>query len=248
MHYFVKVLLFVASVLLVFTYIGYSVPSQPSLPPEAEGAIDFSAIETQDELVMVGQNLFFGKGQCALCHAIGHSEMARCPSLEKIGAKLTYDFLYETLTDPQAFVFMQYQYSPPKDFGAQMPRIDKDPIGLSENEIRAVIAFIQSTGGREYVTVEPSDLVRPVTATLSTGDADRGARIYDALECAGCHEASTAEGPDLSSVMKLQDPLYLMGAIQGGSSHQGFDERLTLQALNDLMAYLTRGQENSHPL
>ena len=41
------------------------------------------------------------------------------------------------------------------------PYINKNPIGLSNNEILSVIAFLQQMSG-ESITVSPSEIVQPV--------------------------------------------------------------------------------------
>jgi mono/diheme cytochrome c family protein len=254
MHYFLKTLFFVAGVLLFFSYIAFSIPSRPSLPPE-EGKINFAEVKTKDDLVSLGQKIFFGKGQCALCHSIGPSETARCPNLAGIGAKLSREFIYESLTQPSQYIYKQYEFSPAKPFAAQMPQINKPPIGLSENELLAVIAFVQSTGGREYVTVDPSELVKPAAQVLvASGDASKGQTIYKNLGCAKCHGIDGKKGeagaPGLQLLAQKKDPLQLLSALQGGppSKHQGFDARLTVKDLNDLMAYLAQFKAMPQPL
>jgi hypothetical protein len=41
-----------------------------------------------------------------------------------------------------------------------MPHINKNPIGLSNNEILSVIAFLQQMSG-EPITVSPSEITQP---------------------------------------------------------------------------------------
>jgi hypothetical protein len=41
-----------------------------------------------------------------------------------------------------------------------MPYINKNPIGLSKNEILSVIAFLQQMSG-EPITVNPSEIIAP---------------------------------------------------------------------------------------
>ena len=48
----------------------------------------------------------------------------------------------------------------PKEYPATMPAINKDPIGLSKNEILAVIAFLQQMSG-EPISVSASELEIP---------------------------------------------------------------------------------------
>jgi len=254
MHYFLKTVLFVAAVLLSFAYIAYSIPSRPSLPPE-EGKINFAEVKTKDDLVSLGQKIFFGKGQCALCHSIGPSETARCPNLAGIGSKLSREFIYESLTQPSQYIYKQYEFSPAKPFAAQMPQINKPPIGLSDNELLAVIAFVQSTGGREYVTVDPSELVKPAEALFAaSGDAVKGQALYKSLGCVQCHgtDGKKVEGgaPDITSLAQKKDGFQLLTAMQRGpsSKHQGLEAKLTIKDLNDLMAYLAKFKAVSSPL
>jgi hypothetical protein len=138
-------------------------------------------------LAAIGQTVFFSKGQCALCHSIGPSESARCPDLKGIGAKLSKDFLYESLTDPQAFVYQDYRHGGvPKEYPATMPAINKDPIGLSKNEIMAVIAFLQQMSG-EPISVSLSDLEIPGQAPSAPVKAAGSALIADAHPLGGTY-------------------------------------------------------------
>ncbi len=154
---FVRVVGFVAIVLGLFSLIALSVPQMASLPP-AEEKFDVANIKTPADMAAIGQKIFFSKGQCALCHSIGPSESARCPDLKGIGAKLTREFIYESLTQPQAYVYLDYRHEgPPKEYPARMPHINKNPIALTNNEILSVIAFLQQMSG-EPITVSPSEI------------------------------------------------------------------------------------------
>ena len=156
---FVRVVGFVIIVLGVFALIALGVPQMASLPP-AEEKFDVANIKTAADMAAIGQKIFFSKGQCALCHSIGPSESARCPDLKGIGAKLTREFIFESLTHPQAYVYLDYRHEgPPKEYPARMPYINKNPIALSKNEILSVIAFLQQMSG-EPITVSPSEIMQ----------------------------------------------------------------------------------------
>ena len=173
---FFRVTGFVAIVLGLFSLTSLAVPQMASLPP-AEETIDIAAIKTPTDIAALGQTIFFSKGQCALCHSIGPSESARCPDLKGIGAKLSKQFLYESLTDPQAFVYQDYRHGGvPKEYPATMPRIDKDPIGLSNNEILAVIAFLQQMSG-EPISVSVSELDVPGQAPAAAEKSAESAPV-----------------------------------------------------------------------
>lgn len=157
---FVRVVGFVIIVLGLFSMTALGVPQMASLPP-AEEKFDVASIKTASDMAAIGQKIFFSKGQCALCHSIGPSESARCPDLKGIGAKLSREFIYESLTQPQAYVYLDYRHEgPPKEYPARMPHINKNPIGLSNNEILSVIAFLQQMSG-EPITVSPAEITQP---------------------------------------------------------------------------------------
>src|SRR5919201_365425 len=161
---FMRVTGFVIIVLGLFALTALGVPQMASLPP-AEEKFDIASIKTPSDLAAIGQKIFFSKGQCALCHSIGPSESARCPDLKGIGAKLTREFIYESLTQPQAYIYLDFRHEgPPKQYPARMPYINKNPIGLSNNEILAVIAFLQQMSG-EPIGVSPSEITQPTGTT-----------------------------------------------------------------------------------
>ena len=94
-----------------------------------------------------------------MCHSIGPSESARCPDLNGIGAKLAPEFIYESLTQPQAYIYLDFRHEGvPEEYPARMPYINKNPIALSRQEIYSVIAFLQKMSG-EPVSIKVEDVV-----------------------------------------------------------------------------------------
>ena len=157
---FARVIGFVWIVLGLFTLTALSVPQMASLPP-VEEKFDIATVKTPTDMATIGQKIFFSKGQCALCHTIGPSESARCPDLKGIGAKLSREFLFESLTQPQAYIYLDYRHEGvAKEYPAKMPYINKNPIGLSRNEILSVIAFLQQMSG-EPISVTVAELAAP---------------------------------------------------------------------------------------
>jgi len=155
---FLRVIGFVAMVLGTFSLIALSVPQMASLPPAVE-TFDLASVKSPEDLASIGQKIFFSKGQCALCHSIGPSESARCPDLNGIGAKLAPEFLYESLTQPQAYIYLDFRHEGlPKEYPARMPYINKDPIGLTKQEIYSVIAFLQKMSG-EPISIKVEDIM-----------------------------------------------------------------------------------------
>jgi len=169
---FLRVIGFVAIVLGLFSLVALAVPQMASLPP-AEESINIADIKTPTDMASIGQKIFFSKGQCALCHSIGPSESARCPDLKGIGAKLSREFIFESLTEPQAYLYLDYRHEGvPKEYPARMPYINKNPCRNAMNEILSVIAFLQQMSG-EPISVNPSelDLPRPSAAPVKAADA-----------------------------------------------------------------------------
>lgn len=166
----------VGGFLIVYTYIGYQVPQKVGLPPDKE-ALNLAAISSAEDLANVGQKIFFGKGQCALCHSLGAGAEGRCPNLggeNPVGRKLTREFLYETYTNPEGYVYMDFTVSPPTRFAARMPQINKPPIGLTEPEMLMVHAFLQSRTGE--VEIKPAEVIALLNADkAAVGDAQIGA-------------------------------------------------------------------------
>ena len=167
---FVRVLGFVVIVLGSFSLIALGVPQMASLPPAVE-TFDIASVKTPDDLASIGQKIFFSKGQCALCHSIGPSESARCPDLAGIGAKLAPEFIYESLTEPQAYLYLDFRHDQlPEEYPARMPYINKNPIALSEQEIYSVIAFLQKMSG-EPISITVEDIMEQKTDEVEVASA-----------------------------------------------------------------------------
>jgi hypothetical protein len=78
----------------------------------------------------------------------------RFPDLDGIGARAAtrrpghtdVQYLAESIYEPDVFIVA--------GFNPGMPIINKPPIGLSDQEILAVMAYLQSLGGKVSVTLE----------------------------------------------------------------------------------------------
>jgi len=63
---FGKLVILIIGLNVFFTYIGlYFLPQSTSLPPKI---YDIKEGITQDELLKVGEEILYGKGQCMVCH------------------------------------------------------------------------------------------------------------------------------------------------------------------------------------
>jgi hypothetical protein len=137
-----------------YTYVGQMVPQKEVLPPQ-ETVI--RADLTTDDMVKVGQEIMNGKGLCFTCHTLGKTEGPfRFPDLSGVDPRAKtrkpgysdVDYFAETIYDPNAFIV--------PGFNPGMPVINKPPIGLTDQEILCVIAYLQTLGGTPTVTLQTS--------------------------------------------------------------------------------------------
>jgi Cytochrome c len=133
-----------------YAYVGQMVP-QSEVHPPAEIAL--RADLTTADMVKVGREIMEGKGLCLTCHTIGKTGALRFPDLEGIGSRAQsrvpglseVDYLAESMYEPNAFVV--------PGFNPGMPPVNKPPIGLTDQEILCVIAYLQTLGGTPTVTL-----------------------------------------------------------------------------------------------
>lgn len=134
-----------------YGYVGQMVPQKEVHPPQE---VAMSGDLTTADMVRVGREIMQGKGLCLTCHTLGKSGALRFPDLEGIGARARtrvagmsdVDYLAQSLYEPNVYVV--------QGFGPGMPTINQPPIGLTDQEILAVIAALQSLGGTPTVTMK----------------------------------------------------------------------------------------------
>jgi mono/diheme cytochrome c family protein len=233
-----NVVLFALEATIAYTIIGNLVPQIESRP---QAELQLSPDATPEQLVKAGEQIFYGKGTCALCHSIEASEAARCPMLgagplgppigaraeervteagDKGKAKNGAEYLIESMIDPGAYLV--------QGFPPIMPVINKPPIGLNNDEIAAVVAFLQSVqGGKVAVTpklvaaftgteapAQPGTAAaQPVVATASNRPPEQ---LIAELACIACHkfdEPGPLVGPSLWDIGARKDDDYIRRSI-----------------------------------
>lgn len=173
-----------------YGYLGQIVPQVEIHPPEA---IEIELVPVLDtkEMIERGLDLFEGKGLCSTCHTRGDRPISPAfPDLSDIGARAgdripgmsALDYLSHSLYEPRVFVVPGYAPS--------MPEITQPPIGLAEEEIRSVIAYLQSLGGELTVTAstklpvvlreEQIAAIRSATDPLPGSVTEQGVLLADA--------------------------------------------------------------------
>jgi hypothetical protein len=139
---------------LFYAYVGSMVPQNEVQPPPTE--IVIPADLTTAQMVPVGREIMDTKGLCFTCHTIGRSGALRFPDLAGIDARAMervpglsdIDYFAQSMYEPEAFIV--------PGFNPGMPVINRPPIGLTDQEILCVIAYLQSLGGTPTVTLQTS--------------------------------------------------------------------------------------------
>ena len=146
-----KVVAIVLGTTAFYTYVGQLVPQKELQPP---AKIEISTDMTPQQLAKIGDEIAHGKGLCTTCHTIGSKEAGRFPDLAGVAERAKtrvpgldqVHYFAQTLCDPNAFIV--------PGFVPGMPTINKPPVGLSDEELHAVIAWLESQGGEPTITLK----------------------------------------------------------------------------------------------
>lgn len=250
-----KVLLVALSVIGFYTGVAHIIPQLQSEVPEA---LDLSSGVTPEALVAAGEKVYNGAGGCTTCHGLG----TRAPNLLTdhagqglIGGRCRSRkqgmdckrYLYESMTNPTAFVVTGFE--------PIMPDMRRQ---LSEDQIWAVIAYLESQGGEVTVTAE--DLPKPSApgAAASAGPTVTTTTDPHALitekGCIGCHtlEGKGANiGPPFDRIGRRRTAEYIRRSILfpnadtakgyekfAGTMPQTFGQQLSAAQLEALVQFL----------
>ena len=134
-----------------YGYVGQMVPQNEVQPPQE---ILISADLTTADMVGVGRQIMDSKGLCFTCHTIGRTGALRFPDLEGVDVRAQsrvpglsdVEYFAQAMYEPDAYIV--------QGFNPGMPVINKPPIGLTDQEILTVIAYLQTLGGTPSVTLQ----------------------------------------------------------------------------------------------
>ena len=221
---------FVPSILTYFTY--QWIASLPKVEFDASVEISWRS----------GEEIFWGKGRCNICHRIGDKGYAlRGPNLgqSKDGPILPIrarerasqlnlagatEYLVQSIAEPGAFVVPGYNN--------EMPEVFRAPIFLTPSEIKAVVLYLESLAGD--TTFKEIRLPQKLLASYQpekkshykiSGDSTAGGLLFFDLEgpaaCAACHAGlnsdgkvdGSAIGPDLTAIAGFRTPEHILRKI-----------------------------------
>ena len=134
-----------------YGYVGQLVPQKEVQPPQE---IVIRSDLTTADMVKVGSEIMAGKGLCSTCHTIGKTGALRFPDLDGVAVRAKsrvpglsdIDYLAQSMYEPDVYIV--------EGFNPGMPVINKPPIGLTDQEILTVIAYLQTLGGTATVTLQ----------------------------------------------------------------------------------------------
>ena len=149
----VRIAALVVATTAFYGYVGQLVPQKEVQPPQE---IQIRADLTTAEMVTVGRAVMDTKGLCFTCHTIGKSGALRFPDLEGVDVRAQtrvpglndVEYFAQSMYQPEAYIV--------QGFNPGMPVINKPPIGLTDQEILCVIAYLQTLGGTATVTLQTS--------------------------------------------------------------------------------------------
>jgi mono/diheme cytochrome c family protein len=180
-----KIVGVVIGTIATFTFIANAIPQ---LQSEVPIVLDFDLNVTPEELIESGEILFNGAGACFTCHTLGE----RAPTLltdhegtgpigvrcaNRVPGQDCKAYLYSSMVDPEAYLVEGFA-----------PIMQDQSRSLSNAQIWALVAYLQSVGGE--VTVTGADIAETDGGSSATAGAP----------------AATAAGPATASM----DPLEIM--------------------------------------
>jgi hypothetical protein len=147
-----KLVIIVVGLNLIFAYIGIEfLPQSESRPPKVIKIEEGISVE---DLIHVGEEIVFGKGQCMVCHPAKAEAGMRAPAMSAIGAEMEKEAkergmtpeeqVFEALVNPSKYIV--------KGFEDIMSPTNKPPTSLTDGEVIAVAAYLQSQGGKATVS------------------------------------------------------------------------------------------------
>ena len=236
---FLRVMGFSLFILLVYTGFANILPQVQGEPP-VEEEIDTGSLDMAG-MVLLGQQLFSGKGTCTLCH----NKRLRAPDLlaldlaksfpqrladprytgiakSKKGAQAIGDYIHESMLDPSKYVVAGFGKKGSGDKISQMPKINLPPVSLSPVEIDAITAFLQDRAGLTPTVALPSASETPAPAPVADsggeeeGPATTAIAALEKFGCSSCHdlEGSQADiGPKLNGISKKMNEAEITEAI-----------------------------------
>ncbi len=230
-----------------YTYVGQLVPQKEVLPPEV---IEIAKDVTPEEMVEIGRGIFEGKGLCSTCHTIGKTGALRFPDLGGIGSRAgtmvpgqnQLQYLTESLYAPNDYIV--------PGFNPGMPVMNRPPIGLTDQEILTVIAYLQTLGGNLSVSMEtvlpiPGREAPAATETAAATEAPTSGApgdLFAKYQCATCHRMDSPgrlQAVSLHDVGSRRDQRDILASMLSDHREEPFLSQATVEELRQMVDQLS---------
>jgi hypothetical protein len=184
-----------------YAYVGQMVPQKEVQPPQE---IVLRTDLTTADMVKVGRELMEGKGLCVTCHTFGKTGALRFPDLEGVDVRAKsrvpglsdVEYFAQSMYEPNAYIV--------PGFNPGMPVINKPPVGLTDQEILCVIAYLQSLGGTPTVTLQTTHRYHGAAAAPGGAPAPAAAPAPGTAPGGAQPPAAPAKGAQLRPAAILQ--------------------------------------------
>ena len=206
---------FTILVTVFYRYGGNVIPPQKETYPPKD--IESRADLTTDEMVEIGERVFNEKGTCLTCHAFAD----RAPNLDNVGSRA--GSRKEGMSDVEYFAESMYEPNTYVVEGFLPGMTPARLIGLTDQEILTIIAYLQSRGGTPTVTMDTqlkwqgqaAQAVIPNDLSM-TAEEKAGRELISDFGCVTCHSVDTPDrmlGPSLYGVGARLSPEEIEEAI-----------------------------------
>jgi len=219
-----KILLTVVGTLGVYTLVANAIPQVQSAVPEE---LTIGPDVTPEELAAIGEEIYAGIGGCTACHGL----RTRAPDLVGMAGSncetrkpelSCKEYLHESLVNPTAYVVEGFQ-----------PIMLDQSRTLSEPQLWALVAFLESQGGTVTVTADDIGEMTPAGETAGPAATGQEAQEIDpqalltTYGCVACHSVGgqgAQVGPPIES-MRGKDAEYILRGIvePNADTAQGFE-------------------------
>jgi mono/diheme cytochrome c family protein len=225
-----KVAAFILGINLAFVYVGYSITKLSG----REGGMEAALVEVSPE---AGQKIFWGKGKCGTCHAIGSEGSGiRAPNqgvlLPKFPQPLwvraatrkkglsAVEYMVESVYNPSAYVVEGYS-------DGVMPHVKDPPVSLTDDEILSVLVYLISLSKevdgetlnaltraqKPYKTGKVQVKESVAKFQIPEGDTEAGRDVFVAMKCFTCHKIQGEKFP-AAKPGEIGPDLTGIGAVQ----------------------------------
>jgi len=197
-------------------------------------------------IVKTGEKLYWGRAQCHHCHMVedrgtnlrgpNHQDLGfrADAQAKKLGLSSGTEYIVQSIMDPSAYIVEGYS--------DDMPKVYQPPISLSEDDIKAIVAYLQNEGGQAdawSININPQQLnAKLAQSPFGHGNPEQGRAVFTVLSCGTCHtvgdQKATSLAPELTAIGAYRNWTWLAQSITDPNAEIGANWK-------DALVYLKPG-------